>query len=167
MMAELTIDNHGKVISRLSATTRLIGLGENTMPASFDEKVVGAKVGDVLDFEFEAKAEDGTSEYGDGELHAVVEVKSFRRRIVPAIDDELAAKVGCTNVEDMRKQLRHAINVQKNKELPGLRSIASSMRSSRVSTVKFPRITWTSSARTLDVSSCSRWRSKAPTSSNG
>ena len=121
MMAELTIDNHGKVISGLSATTRLIGLGENTMPASFDEKVVGAKVGDVLDFEFEAKAEDGTSEYGDGELHAVVEVKSFRRRIVPAIDDELAAKVGCTNVEDMRKQLRHAINVQKNKELPRLK----------------------------------------------
>ena len=51
----------------------------------------------------------------------MVEVKSFRRRIVPAIDDELAAKVGCTNVEDMRKQLRHAINVQKNKELPGLK----------------------------------------------
>ncbi len=120
MMAEITIDNHGKVISGLSATTRMIGLGEGTMPASFDEKIVGAKVGDELDFEFEAKDEQGESQYGDGDLHAVVSIKSFRRRVVPEIGDELAVKVGCADAADMRAQIERAINMQKSRELPEL-----------------------------------------------
>lgn len=120
MTAVLSVDNHGKVVSSLSNVTRMIGLGEGIMPASFDEKVYGAKVGDFLEFDFEAKNDEGESDFGDGELHATVEVKSFRRRLVPAIDDELALKVGCMDVEDMHKQLRYNINAQKSKELPKL-----------------------------------------------
>ncbi len=120
MMVVMTIDNHGKVIPGLRNTSRLIGLGAGTMPTSFDEKVIGAKVGDTLDFDFEAKDEKGSSDFGDGELHAVVEIKSFRRRILPEIDDELALKVGCSDVDDMRKQMRISINMQKGKDLPKL-----------------------------------------------
>lgn len=119
-MVVLTIDNHGKVLSGLNNASRMIGLGDGTMPQSFDENVYGAKAGDVLEFDFEAKGEDLAAHLGDGELHAVVEVKSFRKRIVPDLDDELAAKVGCIDAEDMRKQMRHTINVQKSKDLPKL-----------------------------------------------
>lgn len=121
MMAVVSVDNHGKVIAGLSRANRMIGLGAGTMPASFDEKIYGAKAKETLEFDFEAKDDQGTSAFGDGELHAVVEIKSFRRRILPAIDDELAAKVGCTSVEDMRKQLRHSIGTQKSNELPKLK----------------------------------------------
>ncbi|WP_165056766.1 MULTISPECIES: trigger factor [unclassified Adlercreutzia] len=121
MMAVVSVDNHGKVISGLSNASRMIGLGEGIMPASFDEKIYGAKAGDTLEFDFEAKDAEGGSDFGDGELHAAVEIKSFRKRILPAIDDELAAKVGCTSVEDMRKQMRHSISVQKGKDLPKLK----------------------------------------------
>ncbi len=119
-MVVMTIDNHGKVLPGLRNTSRLIGLGAGTMPTSFDEKVLGAKVGDVLDFDFEAKDNEGSSDFGDGELHAVVEIKSLRRRILPEIDDELAVKVGCIDVDDMRKQMRISINMQKGKDLPKL-----------------------------------------------
>lgn len=55
-----------------------------------------------------------------GQLHANVEIQEFRRKIVPEIGDELAAKVGCMDAEDMRKQMRHQINQHKEAELPGL-----------------------------------------------
>ena len=115
-----TVSNHGKPIPGLSSASRMIGLGKGTMPATFDENVIGAKAGDILDFDFEAKDADGAAALGDGELHASVEVKGFRALVLPAIDDDLAAKVGCSNVKEMREQLAYAINMQKSKELPKL-----------------------------------------------
>lgn len=116
----LTVTNHGRMVSGLGAADRMIGLGEGTMPESFDAQVVGSKVGDRLEFDFEAKDAEGESEYGDGELSAIVEVKGLRRCIVPEVDDAFAGKVGCENVDDLRKQLKLAINMQKRKDLPGL-----------------------------------------------
>lgn len=116
----LTVTNHGRMVSGLGAANRMIGLGEGVMPESFDAQVVGAKVGDVLEFDFEAKSDDGSSEYGDGNLSAIVEVKGFRTCIVPEVNDEFATKVGCASVEDLRKQLKTTITMQKDKELPKL-----------------------------------------------
>lgn len=118
---ELTVTNHDKPISGLSKASRMVGLGEGTMPASFDEHLVGAKVGDVLEFDFDARDAEGNSGFsGDGELHAVCTVKGFRRIVMPEVNDEFAAKVGCADVEDLHKQLTLAINMQKSKDLPKL-----------------------------------------------
>lgn len=119
--AELTVTNHDKPVSGLSKASRMIGLGEGTMPASFDEHLLGAKVGDVLEFDFDARDAEGNSDFaGDGELHAVCTVKGFRKIIMPEVNDEFAAKVGCADVEDLHKQLTLAINMQKSKDLPKL-----------------------------------------------
>lgn len=117
-MVELTVTNHDKPLRGLSGASRMIGLGEGIMPESFDEKVLGSKVGDVLEFDFEAKDENGESEFGDGNLHAVVEIKSFRRRLLPDIGTDLAARMGCGNEEELRAQMRYTIDEQKNRELP-------------------------------------------------
>ena len=114
-----TVTNHGRLVSGMRDATRLVGLGEGTMPSSFDEKLIGAKVGDELEFDFEAKDAEGASEYGDGELHAQVQVKGFRRLVLPT-DEELAAKVGCADVADLDRQLRLTIDQQKAKDLPKL-----------------------------------------------
>lgn len=116
----LTVTNHGKLVSGLRNATRLVGLGEGTMPASFDEHIIGAKAGDKLEFDFEAKDDEGASEYGDGELHAEVEVVRFRRLLLPELDDELAMKAGAADVADLRRQITYAINDQKARELPKL-----------------------------------------------
>jgi trigger factor len=121
IMATVTVTNDGKPLPGLSAASRMIGLGQGTMPESFDAGVYGAKAGDVLEFDFEAKDAEGNSEYGDGNLHAVVELKSFRKIVIPEIDDDLALKVGCANVDDMRAQLERTINMQKEKDLPKLK----------------------------------------------
>lgn len=117
----LTVTNHGKLVNGMNNVTRMVGLGAGTMPASFDEHLVGTKVGDLIEFDFEAKDESGASEFGDGELHAQVEVCGFRALNLPAVDDDLAVKVGCTDVEDMKKQLRRNIEMQKAEQLPHLK----------------------------------------------
>ena len=122
LMATITVtDSDDKPVGGLSATSRMIGLGEGTMPPSFDENIIGAKVGDILEFDFDATNPDGTSEYGDGKLHAVVDVKGFRKMILPELDDEFAAKVGCMDAEDLRKEMKRNIGLQKSKEIPRMK----------------------------------------------
>lgn len=113
----MTITNDGKTVSSLRGAKRMIGLGAGTMPASFDAQIIGTKVGDILDFDFEAKDEDGSSRFGDGNLHANVEVTGFRKMILPE-GEELAGKVGCANMEELRNDMAMNINMQKSKDLP-------------------------------------------------
>lgn len=116
----MTVTNNGKTVSSLRGAKRMIGLGAGTMPASFDAQIIGAKVGDILDFDFEAKEEDGSSRFGDGNLHANVEVTGFRKMILPE-GEELAGKVGCGNMEELRNDMAMNINMQKSKDLPKIK----------------------------------------------
>lgn len=120
VQVELTVSNHGRLISGMNQTQRLVGLGNGSMPPSFDEHLVGAKLDDTLEFDFEARDEEGNPTLGDGDLHANVVVKGVRRYVVPPIDDELAVKVGCTDVADLRKQMRQTVNIHKRETLPKL-----------------------------------------------
>ncbi len=116
----MTITNDGKTVSGLRGATRMIGLGHGTMPESFDAQLIGSKVGDILDFDFDAKEEDGTSRFGDGLLHANVEVQGFRALVLPT-GPELAGKVGCANEEELRHDMATSINMQKRKDIPRIK----------------------------------------------
>lgn len=120
VQVEVTVSTNGHLVSGMNQTQRLIGLGKGSMPPSFDEHLVGAKVDDTLEFDFEAFDEEGNPTLGDGNLHANVVVKGIRRYVVPPIDDELAVKVGCTDVEDLRKQMCQAVDMHKRETLPKL-----------------------------------------------
>lgn len=117
----LTVTDDGKPVNGLNRVSRMIGLGQKTMPESFDEQLVGSKVGDILEFDFDPTDEEGNSDFESDKLHAKVEIKGFRRLNLPALDDELAVKVGCTDADDMRKQVRRNIGMQKAEQLPGLK----------------------------------------------
>ena len=118
--ATVTVLDDGQPVNGLRGASRMYELGDGTMPESFDEQVVGAKANEEIEFDFSAKKDDGTPEIGSGNLHAIVTVTEFRRKVVPALDDELALKVGCADVDDMRAQMRRNINEHKNNTLPNL-----------------------------------------------
>ncbi|MGN0038546.1 MAG: trigger factor [Coriobacteriales bacterium] len=106
-------------IRGLTNVDRLIGLGAGTMPASFDEHIVGAKRGDKLAFDFEV--EDGSNpQFGDGKLKAEVEIRGFRACIIPELDDAFAQKLGSKDVEELRGAVKMALDNDKRKELPNL-----------------------------------------------
>lgn len=121
--ATMTITNKadGRLVSGIRDAKRMIGLGAGTMPESFDEKLIGAKVGDDLEFDFEAKSEDGTSDFGDGDLHAQVHIDGFRKLILPELDDEFASKMGCNDVDELKSQMRTTINLQKAQDMPKMK----------------------------------------------
>lgn len=108
------VSKDGRAMSGLNGGFRMFTLGDGNMPAEFDKQLVGAKVGDVLEFDFDATTDGEIPEI----LHAEIQVEGFRKRIVPAIDDDLAGKVGCVDVQDLYRQTRMAINTQKSNELP-------------------------------------------------
>ena len=116
----LTVTNEGKTVSGLRGASRMIGLGAGTMPPSFDAQLIGAKVGDILDFDFEAKNEDGTSPFGDGNLHANVEITGFRKMVYPE-GAELAGRLGCQDMDELRRDMAASINMQKSKDLPKMK----------------------------------------------
>ena len=106
-------------IRGLTNVDRLIGLGAGTMPASFDEHIVGAKRGEKLAFDFEVE-DSSNPQFGDGKLKAEVEVKGFRTCIVPELDDAFAQKLGSKDVEELRGAVKMALDNDKRKELPNL-----------------------------------------------
>lgn len=110
----------GGRISGLTEVDRLVGLGKGTMPESFDEHIVGAKKGMTLSFDFTVEGEMSRPEFGDGNLHANVEVMNFRKCIVPALDDDFAMKLGVEDVNALVEQVRNALNNDKNRYLPQL-----------------------------------------------
>lgn len=116
---KMTITNDKGVVSGLADVERMIGIGAGSMPESFEEHLIGTKVGDTLDFDFEAVSEN-RPEFGDGKLHANVEVMDVKKRILPELDEEFLAKVGATSVDDLRSQMKMTINMQKDREIPKL-----------------------------------------------
>ena len=118
--ATVTVLDDGQPVNGLRGASRMYELGDGTMPESFDEQLAGALANQEVEFDFSAKKDDGTPEIGSGNLHAIVTITEFRRKVTPALDDELAVKVGCANVDDMRDQMRRSINEHKNNTLPNL-----------------------------------------------
>lgn len=116
----MTIMNDGSVVSGLNDVERMIGIGAGSMPASFDEHLIGQKRGVILDFDFEAIGETERPELGDGKLHATAEVKEIRKRVLPELNEEFFNKVGATSMDDLRKQMKMTINMQKDREIPKL-----------------------------------------------
>ncbi len=110
----------GSVIRGLSDVERMVGLGAGTMPASFDEHVVGAKLGDEIEFDFEVTPDDNRPEFGDGKLHAQVKVQGFRACIIPELDDDFARKLGSDDVETLRKAVKMALDKDKHDILPDM-----------------------------------------------
>ena len=130
----MTIEQDGRVMNNIADTQRMVELGGGTMPESFDAHLVGACAGDELDFDFDIEtADEGVgedaaatdAEQGDAPttatLHAHVHVDKIRRRLVPDLDAEFAARFGAADVADLRRQTKTEIGMEKAKELPVLK----------------------------------------------
>ncbi len=130
----MTIEQDGRVMNNIANTQRMVELGGGTMPESFDAHLFGAHAGDELDFDFDIEtADEGAdkgaaaagAEQGDAPatatLHAHVHVDKIRRRLVPDLDAEFAARFGAADVADLRRQTKTEIGMEKAKELPVLK----------------------------------------------
>jgi trigger factor len=94
-----------------------IELGAKANPPGFDEQLVGLEPGATKSFTIHYPADYPIGELADTDVSYTVTVKAIKRRLVPALDDELAKDLGEFDTldalrarvrEDLEHEARHA-----------------------------------------------------------
>ncbi|MBP6985134.1 MAG: trigger factor [Alphaproteobacteria bacterium] len=80
-------------------------LGNNHLE-TFDEKLVGKKVGDVVDIEFTLPENFPNKPFAGKTLNYHTTIKEIREPIKPEITEEIAKEFGFENLEALRKEAR-------------------------------------------------------------
>jgi trigger factor len=84
-----------------------IELGAPSNPPGFDEQVIGMTPGSSKSFTITYPADYAIPELASGTVYYTVNLKEIKKRVVPALDDELAKDLGdFSSLEDLRKRVR-------------------------------------------------------------
>ena len=81
-------------------------LGSGTFIPSFEEQLIGVKVGDKIEVKVKFPDSYGAAELSGKDAVFDVTVNELKETVPSAIDDELAKKVGMENLEALKKSIR-------------------------------------------------------------
>lgn len=101
------VDKDGEDVTGLCNDEQLFTLGGGTMPIGFDRNVVGIKVGEERDFEFDGPDLDDPNAK-ERPYHAHVKLIAIMREAQPELTDEWVSKkiLLCKTVEAFRERTR-------------------------------------------------------------
>jgi trigger factor len=103
----LTIDFVGKIdgepFENGSGTDVPVDLGGDGFIAGFAEQLIGAKPGETRIIDVTFPADYGKADLAGKPATFEITVKQVSRQVVPALDDELATKLGAENVAAIRE----------------------------------------------------------------
>ena len=100
----------------LAGEGRMLAMGAGTLPAAFDEGLLGMSAGETKTISWTPEVE------GAEEASVEVSVKGVKERTLPELTDELAKETfGFDNVEAMRDAVKLEIEQDKNASLPQLK----------------------------------------------
>lgn len=104
----LHVDRDGKDIEALCSDEQYFVLGSGSMPIGFDRAVVGIKVGESLEFDFDAPNLDEPNSKDEVSYHAKVKLHAIMREVEPELSDEwVSSKILlCKTVEDFYERTR-------------------------------------------------------------
>ena len=92
-------------------------LGSNSFIPGFEEAVVGHKTGETFDVPLVFPKEYHVADLAGQDVVFTVTIKKVNEVVLPAVDDEFAAKVGpFTSVEELKKDIKAEITAQKERE---------------------------------------------------
>ena len=84
-----------------------IELGAPSNPPGFDGEVIGMTAGSSKSFTLTYPADYAIPELAGGKVDYTVNLKEIKKRVVPALDDELAKDLGdFSSLEELRKRVR-------------------------------------------------------------
>jgi trigger factor len=84
-----------------------IELGAPSNPPGFDTQVIGMTAGSSKSFTITYPSDYAIPELAGGTVDYTVNLKEIKKRVVPALDDELAKDLGdFSSLEDLRKRVR-------------------------------------------------------------
>ena len=84
-----------------------IELGAPSNPPGFDAEVIGMTPGSSKSFTITYPADYSIPELAGGKVDYTVNLKEIKKRVIPALDDELAKDLGdFSSLEELRKRVR-------------------------------------------------------------
>ncbi len=122
MDIEVTAD--GERVDAMSGDKIPYMLGSGVMPKSFDDKVIGAKIGDELDFDLKLGDDEAVPAFLDKDkaTHAKLKVLGIQARVKPELTDEFAKeKLEFENADDFKMQIAETIRFRKTTDLAQLK----------------------------------------------
>jgi trigger factor len=90
-----------------------VEIGAASNPPGFDDQVVGMTVGEQKRFPVEYPADYSITELAGTTVHYGVTVKGIKKRVVPALDDELAKDLGeFSDLDALRTRVREDLTTE-------------------------------------------------------
>ena len=118
------VDKNGKDIPALCQKTRLYELDKGYMPPSFDAPIKGMKVGDTLEFDFQAPdfEEEGNPQRT---FHAKVTLLDILNEKEPELTDEWVQRYNppCLTVAEFKEQTRITLCMEREQAIENERNV--------------------------------------------
>ncbi|MDR2587257.1 MAG: trigger factor [Coriobacteriales bacterium] len=97
-------------------------LGSGGLPASFDEHLIGAAIGETRTFDFSLNPEADGEAADAGATHVVATVKEIKTRIKPELTDAwVKEKIEFESVDELKSRIADSIKGRKQSELASLK----------------------------------------------
>jgi trigger factor len=94
-----------------------VEMGAAVNPPGFDEQLAGMRGGDEKTFRVRYPADHAIEELQSKDVEYSVKVRALRRRVVPALDDDLAKEVSeAGTLDDLREQVRAGLAREASRE---------------------------------------------------
>lgn len=90
--ATMRTTKDGEAVSGLSGEDQIVHLERGLMPDGFIDGIIGIKVGETREFDFEAPAWGSEDKDATETFHLKITVKEKLQRVIPAITDEFVKK---------------------------------------------------------------------------
>ena len=119
---ELDVKAGDKIIEALTGENIPYRLNTGSMPADFDEQLIGMKIGEKREFDFKLSPDDKTW-MGDVEsAHAAATLHSIKEIAKPELTDEwVKEKLEFDSAQDFRNRIIESLRVRKRNEIEKLK----------------------------------------------
>jgi len=100
-----TVD--GVVFAKGKADGYLLELGKNNIHPEFDQRLMGHKVGETVEFDLDYPEQQGAPEIAGKRVHFAVAMKELKRKVLPELNDDFAKETGdFENLDQLRAKVR-------------------------------------------------------------
>lgn len=94
----------------------LLQAGENLIAPGFDDKLMGLKLGEERDFEFEFPQNHSKAEMAGLNLHIKAKLLAFKDKWIPDLNDELAQRFKSQTLEELKMKIKEDLTKKLKKE---------------------------------------------------
>ncbi|MFA6422977.1 MAG: trigger factor [Patescibacteria group bacterium] len=89
-------------------------LGDKTLIPGFEEKIVGLKAGEDIEFDINFPKNYHAEKYANKKAHFKVKVNSVEEVELPVLDDKMAKDFGHKSVDELKKSIKENLQEEEN-----------------------------------------------------